>query len=236
MKKVIHKADTRGHSQYDWLDSYHTFSFDEYFDSDRINFGALRVLNDDKVAPGEGFQTHPHKNMEVVSIPLKGKLRHGDSVANIRTIIPGDIQVMSTGSGILHSEYNGSDKESVEFLQIWVFPNKENTPPEYNNYDIRELLRKNELALFISPDGSTLASILQNAWFSMGKFDAGKTIAYKMHGENMGVYIFIIDGKVEVAEETLLKRDGIGIWDISDLKINVIERSDLLLIEVPMIS
>ena len=115
MKKVIHKADTRGHSQYDWLDSYHTFRYDEYFDSDRINFGALRVLNDDKVAPGEGFQTHPHKNMEVVSIPLKGKLRHGDSIANTRTITSGDVQVMSTGSGILHSEYNGSDKEPVEF-------------------------------------------------------------------------------------------------------------------------
>ena len=236
MKKVIHKADTRGHSQYDWLDSYHTFSFDEYFDSDRINFGALRVLNDDKVAPGEGFQTHPHKNMEVVSIPLKGKLRHGDSIANTRTITPGDVQVMSTGSGILHSEYNGSDKEPVEFLQIWVFPDRENTPPEYNNYNIRGLLKKNELALFISPDGSTPASILQNAWFSMGKFDAGKIIDYKIHDKNMGVYIFIIEGKIEVAEEILSKRDGIGIWDVSDLKINIIEHSDLLLIEVPMIS
>ena len=143
---------------------------------------------------------------------------------------------MSTGSGILHSEYNGSDKEPVEFLQIWVFPDRENTPPEYNNYNIRGLLNKNELPLFISPDGSTPASILQNAWFSMGKFDAGKIIDYKIHDKNMGVYIFIIEGKIEVAEEILSKRDGIGIWDVSDLKINIIEHSDLLLIEVPMIS
>lgn len=235
MKKVVDRASSRGYFDHGWLKTYHTFSFADYYNPMRVHFGALRVLNDDWVAPSQGFGMHPHKNMEVVSIPLKGKLRHGDSVANTQTIIPGDIQVMSTGSGILHSEYNGSDKEPVEFLQIWVFPNKENTPPEYNNYDIRGLLRKNELVLFISPDGSTPASILQNAWFSMGKFDAGKTIAYKMHGENMGVYIFIIDGKVEVAEEILLKRDGIGIWDISDLKINVIERSELLLIEVPMI-
>ena len=176
MKKVIHKADTRGHSQYDWLDSYHTFSFDEYFDSDRINFGALRVLNDDKDATRQPFQTHPHKNMEVISIPLKGYLKHGDSVQNTKTITPGDIQVMSTGSGIYHSEYNGSDKEQLEFLQIWVFPRVENTKPEYNNFDIRPLLKPNELALILSPNGKTPASIKQDAWFSMGSFDTEKTI------------------------------------------------------------
>ena len=127
MKKVIHKADTRGHSQYDWLDSYHTFSFDEYFDSNRINFGALRVLNDDKVAPGEGFQTHPHKNMEIVSIPLKGHLQHGDSKKNSRIITVGEIQTMSAGTGIFHSEMNASPVEPVEFLQIWIMPRERNT-------------------------------------------------------------------------------------------------------------
>lgn len=236
MKKVVDRASSRGYFDHGWLKTYHTFSFADYYNPTRVHFGALRVLNDDWVAPSQGFGAHPHKNMEVVSIPLKGKLRHGDSVANTRTITPGDVQVMSTGSGILHSEYNGSDKEPVEFLQIWVFPDRENTPPEYNNYNIRGLLKKNELALFISPDGSTPASILQNAWFSMGKFDAGKIIDYKIHDKNMGVYIFIIEGKVEVAEEILSKRDGVGIWDVSDLKINIIEHSDLLLIEVPMIS
>ena len=134
MKKVIHKADTRGRSLYDWLDSHHTFSFDEYFDSERINFGALRVLNDDRVAPGKGFQTHPHKNMEIVSIPLRGKLEHGDSKKNSRVITVGDIQVMSAGTGIFHSEINGSTTEPVEFLQIWIMPRERNTHPAYNDY------------------------------------------------------------------------------------------------------
>ncbi len=174
-----------------------------------MHFGALRVLNDDWVAPSQGFGAHPHKNMEIVSIPLKGKLRHGDSIANTRTITPGDVQVMSTGSGILHSEYNGSDKEPVEFLQIWVFPDRENTPPEYNNYNIRGLLKKNELALFISPDGSAPASILQNAWFSMENSMQERLLIIKYMIKIWGVYIFIIEGKVEVAEEILSKRDGV---------------------------
>ena len=139
MKKVIHKADTRGHSQHDWLDSYHTFSFDEYFDSDRINFGALRVLNDDKIAPGEGFQTHPHKNMEIITIPLKGHLQHGDSKKNSRIITVGEIQTMSAGTGIFHSEVNASPVEPVEFLQIWIMPKERNTHPVYKDFSIKEL-------------------------------------------------------------------------------------------------
>ena len=174
MKKVIHKADTRGHSQYDWLDSYHTFSFDEYFDSDRINFGALRVLNDDKVAPGEGFQTHPHKNMEIISIPLKGQLQHGDSKKNSRIITVGEIQTMSAGTGIFHSEVNASPVEPVEFLQIWIMPRERNTHPVYKDFSIKELERPNELAVIVSPDGSTPASLLQDTWFSIGKVEAGK--------------------------------------------------------------
>lgn len=147
MKKVIDKADSRGHSLYDWLDSHHTFSFDEYYNARRMNFGALRVLNDDRVAPGKGFGVHPHKNMEIISIPLKGQLKHGDSQKNNRVITPGDIQTMSAGTGIYHSEMNGSDTEPVEFLQIWVMPEKMNTPPAYQDFDIRPLLRKNEMAL-----------------------------------------------------------------------------------------
>ena len=174
MKKVIHKADTRGHSQYDWLDSYHTFSFDEYFDSDRINFGALRVLNDDKVAPGEGFQTHPHKNMEIISIPLKGHLQHGDSKKNSRIITVGEIQTMSAGTGIFHSEMNASPVEPVEILQIWIMPKERNTHPVYKDFSIKELERPNELAVIVSPDGSTPASLLQDTWFSIGKVEAGK--------------------------------------------------------------
>ena len=141
MKTIIDKAASRGYFDHGWLKTHHTFSFADYYNPKRVPFGALRVLNDDWVAPSNGFDTHPHKNMEVVSIPLRGQLRHGDSVENVQTIVPGEIQVMSTGRGIYHSEYNGSDEEPVEFLQIWIFPKKENTPPEYNNYDIRPLLK-----------------------------------------------------------------------------------------------
>ena len=174
MKKVIDKSDSRGHSLYDWLDSHHTFSFDEYYNPRRMNFGALRVLNDDRVAPGKGFGTHPHKNMEIISIPLKGKLKHGDNHQNSRVITPGDIQTMSAGTGIYHSEMNGSDTEAVEFLQIWVMPEKLNTPPAYQDFDVRPLLRKNEMALIVSPDGDAPARLLQQTWFSIGEIEAGK--------------------------------------------------------------
>ena len=234
MKKVIHKADTRGHSKYEWLDSYHTFSFDEYFDSNRINFGALRVLNDDKVAPGEGFQTHPHKNMEIVSIPLKGHLQHGDSKKNSRIITVGEIQTMSAGTGIFHSEVNASPVEPVEFLQIWIIPNVEGTKPEYHNYDIRPLLKRNELATFISPSGNTPAHLLQDAWFSMGTLDAGQSVTYRMHKPRTGVYIFIIEGEINIAGENLSRRDGIGIWDIESVTIEAKSEAQILAIEVAM--
>ncbi|MBC8593894.1 pirin family protein [Oscillospiraceae bacterium N12] len=234
MKKVIHKADTRGRSLNDWLDSHHTFSFDEYFDSDRINFGALRVLNDDRVAPGGGFQTHPHKNMEIVSIPLKGKLEHGDNKKNSRVITVGDIQVMSAGTGIFHSEMNGSKDEPVEFLQIWIMPRERNTHPRYNDYSIRELERKNELALIVSPDGSTPASLLQDTWLSIGKIEAGKKLGYHTHQTHGGVYIFLIEGEIVVDGTVMHRRDGMGIYETNSFEFETLEDSQILLIEVPM--
>lgn len=234
MKKVIHKAETRGRSRHEWLDSHHTFSFDEYFDSDRINFGALRVLNDDRVAPGTGFQTHPHKNMEIVSIPLKGTLAHGDSKKNSRVITVGDIQVMSAGTGIFHSEMNGSKDEVVEFLQIWIMPRERNTHPRYNDYSIRELERKNELALIVSPDGSTPASLLQDTWISTGKIEAGKKLGYHMHQSHAGVYIFLIEGEIVVDETVMQRRDGIGIYETNSFEFETLKDSQILLIEVPM--
>lgn len=234
MKKVIHKADTRGRSLNDWLDSHHTFSFDEYFDSDRINFGALRVLNDDRVAPGGGFQTHPHKNMEIVSIPLKGKLEHGDNKKNSRVITVGDIQVMSAGTGIFHSEMNGSKDEPVEFLQIWIMPRERNTHPRYNDYSIRELERKNELALIVSPDGSTPASLLQDTWLSIGKIEAGKKLGYHTHQTHGGVYIFLIEGEIVVDGTVMHHRDGMGIYETNSFEFETLEDSQILLIEVPM--
>ena len=214
MKKVIHKADTRGRSLYDWLDSHHTFSFDEYFDSERINFGALRVLNDDRVAPGKGFQTHPHKNMEIVSIPLRGKLEHGDSKKNSRVITVGDIQVMSAGTGIFHSEINGSTTEPVEFLQIWIMPRERNTHPAYNDYSIRELERKNELVPIVSPDG--------------------KKLGYHMHQTHGDVYIFLIEGEIVVDGTVLKRRDGMGVYETNSFEIETLKDSHILLIEVPM--
>lgn len=234
MKKIIHKADSRGRSRLDWLDSHHTFSFDDYFDSGRINFGSLRVLNDDRVAPGAGFQTHPHKNMEIVSIPLKGTLEHGDSRKNNSIIGVGDIQVMSAGTGIFHSELNGSKEEVVEFLQIWIMPRERNTRPVYKDFSIRELEKPNELALIISPDGSTPASLLQDAWFSIGKIEAGRKWGYQLHQPRGGVYLFLIEGEVKVGDDVLMRRDGMEIFETSGFELETLKDSHILLIEVPM--
>ena len=191
-------------------------------------------MNDDTVAPREGFDTHPHKNMEVISIPLNGYLRHGDSIQNSETITPGDIQVMSAGTGIFHSEFNDSAERQLEFLQIWIFPREENTKPKYNNYDVRPLLKKNELSLILSPDGETPAAINQDAWFSLGTLDAGLIKEYKLHKKETGVYLFVIEGEVEVNNTTLSKRDGAGFYDTDSITIEVLKDAKVLLMEVPM--
>ena len=235
MKTILHKAATRGHADHGWLDTYHTFSFASYFNPERVHFGALRVLNDDKVAPSEGFGMHPHQNMEVISIPLKGYLRHGDSIENSSVITPGTIQVMSTGTGIYHSEYNDSATEPLEFLQIWVFPKKENTKPKYDNFDIRHAAKRNELSLIVSPEGNAPASILQDAWFSIGKLDKGVKKTYDMRREDTGVYVFVIEGQANVSGTVLSRRDGMGIYDTNSVAIETLEDSEILLIEVPMV-
>lgn len=234
MKMVVDKASSRGYANHGWLKTYHTFSFANYYNPKRVHFGKLRVLNDDTVAPGEGFDMHQHKNMEVISIPLKGFLRHGDSIKNTEVITAGDIQVMSAGTGIYHSEYNDSKSEPLEFLQIWVFPREENTQPRYKSYDIRSLLKKNELSLIISPDGETPASILQDAWFSMGTLDAGQVKEYKLHHKDNGVYLFVIEGEVEVNNTILSRRDGAGFSETDSITIEALKNSTLLLMEVPM--
>lgn len=234
MKLVVDKANTRGYANHGWLKTFHTFSFANYYNPKRMHFGMLRVLNDDTVAPGEGFDMHPHKNMEVVSIPLRGYLRHGDSIKNSEVITQGDVQVMSAGTGIVHSEFNDSRTEPVEFLQIWVFPRKENTSPRYQSYDIRPLLVKNKLAVIISPDGETAASIDQDAWFAMGELEAGQVKEYKLHSRGNGVYLFVIEGEVEVQNTVLSRRDGAGFWETDGITIEVLKQATLLLIEVPM--
>lgn len=234
MKTVLHKSMTRGHTLIDWLDSHHTFSFDQYYDPKRMQFGALRVLNDDKVSPGKGFGVHPHKNMEIVSIPLKGKLQHGDSIENSKVVVPGGIQTMSAGTGIYHSEVNGSTTEPVEFLQIWVIPQQDNTPPRYNDYEVESLKKKNEPYAIISPDGSTPASLLQECWFSLLDLDKEKQTSYTLHSDRSGVYIFLIEGNIRVGDIALNRRDGLGVYETTTIDIAAIDDSFVLLIEVPM--
>lgn len=234
MKVVVDKSNTRGYANHGWLKTHHTFSFANYYNPSRIHFGKLRVLNDDWVAPSEGFDMHPHQNMEVISIPLKGYLRHGDSIKNTNVITPGDIQVMSAGTGIIHSEHNNSSEESLEFLQIWVFPREENTQPAYQDYDIRPLLKKNEISLFLSPNGETPAKINQDAWFSIGELEAGLVKEYKLHSQNNGVYLFVLEGEIEVSNTFLSKRDGAGFWETDHILIEVLKDSRVLLMEVPM--
>ena len=174
------------------------------------------------------------ENMEIISIPLKGKLKHGDSHQNSRVITPGDIQTMSAGTGIYHSEMNGSDTEAVEFLQIWVMPEKLNTPPAYQDFDVRPLLRKNEMALIVSPDGDTPARLLQQTWFSIGEIEAGKKIDYHMHQSHSGVYIFVMEGEVKVDGTILSRRDGMGVYETGSFELETLKDSHILFIEVPM--
>lgn len=234
MKTIIDRSNKRGHSLYEWLDSYHSFSFGNYYNPDKMGFGALRVLNDDIIAPETGFDTHPHKNMEIVTIPLKGELKHGDSKMNERIITPGDIQVMSAGTGIYHSESNPHGSVNAEILQIWILPHTRNTEPNYNDYNIRELLRPNELATLVAPDGSAPGTLLQQAWFSMGTFDAGQDFSYSLHNKQNGIYVFVIEGEAQIENTTLNRRDAMGIYDVDQVKIASKKKSHLLVIEVPL--
>ena len=234
MKTIIDRSNKRGHSLYEWLDSYHSFSFGNYYNPDKMGFGALRVLNDDIIAPETGFDTHPHKNMEIVTIPLKGELKHGDSKMNERIISPGDIQVMSAGTGIYHSESNPHGSVHAEILQIWILPHTRNTEPNYNDYNIRELLKPNELTTLVAPDGSALGTLLQQAWFSMGTFDAGQDFSYSLHNEQNGIYVFVIEGEAQIENTTLNRRDAMGIYDVDQVKIASKKKSHLLVIEVPL--
>ncbi len=234
MKTIIDRSNKRGHSLYEWLDSYHSFSFGNYYNPEKMGFGALRVLNDDIIAPETGFDTHPHKNMEIVTIPLKGELKHGDSKMNERIISPGDIQVMSAGTGIYHSESNPHGSVNAEILQIWILPHTRNTEPNYNDYNIRELLKPNELTTLVAPDGSAPGTLLQQAWFSIGTFDAGQNFSYSFHNKQNGIYVFVIEGEAQIENTTLNRRDAMGIYDVDQVKIASKKKSHLLVIEVPL--
>ncbi|WP_235298136.1 pirin family protein [Portibacter marinus] len=235
MKTVLHRAETRGHANHGWLDSHHTFSFANYYHPERMHFGVLRVLNDDVVQGGKGFGTHPHDNMEIISIPLEGDLEHQDSMSNKAVIKSGDIQVMSAGTGIRHSEYNKNSDSPVRFLQIWMFPNKKNVEPRYDQITLDDQNLSNNLVQILSPHQDDEGVwVHQNAWFSMGKLKKGWSGQYEIKAKGNGLYVFVIDGKVNVAGEELGKRDGFGIWDTAFVEIEVQNDAHVLLMDVPM--
>ncbi len=235
MNTVIHKADTRGNVNHGWLNSYHSFSFANYHNPERMSFGLLRVLNDDRVQEGMGFGTHPHKNMEIISIPLEGDLEHKDSMGNTTVIKEGDVQVMSAGSGISHSEYNKSIVNEVKFLQIWVIPNKENVTPRYDQISTGDIQKENKFYQVLSPNKNDQGVwIHQDAWFYIGKFTKGQSDSYQLKKEGNGVYAFILEGEVEINGEPLSKRDGMGIWDTKSLEVIASSDTRVLLMEVPM--
>jgi redox-sensitive bicupin YhaK (pirin superfamily) len=233
---VLHKADTRGHANHGWLDSHHSFSFANYYNPDRMHFGALRVLNDDRVDPGMGFGTHPHDNMEIISIPLEGDLEHKDSMGNTTVIRNGDIQVMSAGTGIQHSEFNKNSDRLTKFLQIWVFPNKRNVTPRYDQITLNINDRHNKLQQILSPSSDDEGVwIHQDAWFHLGKFDNNFSTNYSLKKKENGVYIFVLKGDVSIDEQKLNERDGLGIWNIENFKITANSQdAEILLMEVPM--
>lgn len=235
MKSVIHKADTRGHANHGWLDTHHTFSFANYYNPERMNFGVLRVLNDDRVAPGRGFSTHPHDNMEIISIPLMGSLEHKDSMGNVAIIEQGDVQLMSAGTGIFHSEYNHKKDEEVRFLQIWMFPNKKDVTPRYDQISLKDVQRINELYQILSPNKDDAGVwVHQDAWFHLGQYDSNKSETYNLKKSGNGVYLFVLEGSIEFEGQTLDKRDGLGVWETEELSFKVNPNSRILLMEVPM--
>ncbi len=235
MNMVLHKNKSRGVADHGWLKSHHTFSFASYYNPDRMGFGTLRVINDDVVEPSMGFGTHPHNNMEIISIPLKGSLKHKDTMGNEHVIAKGEVQAMSAGTGLQHSEYNNSSKESVNFLQIWVKPKKQNIKPNYSQKKFDEKDRLDQFQLVVSPDGQKgSVEINQDAFFSLVSTNPNKELVYSKYSKDNGVYFFVLDGEVDVGSEPLFKRDGLGIVNKDEIKILAKTYSELLIMEVPL--
>ncbi|WP_431610365.1 pirin family protein [Chryseobacterium sp. 'Rf worker isolate 10'] len=233
---VIHRAGSRGKADHGWLLSQHTFSFANYYNPERMHFGVLRVLNDDKVEAGRGFGTHPHDNMEIISIPLEGDLEHKDSMGHTAVIRSGDIQVMSAGTGIMHSEFNKNSDKLVKFLQIWIYPKKRNVTPRYDQITLDKTKSYNQFQQILSPNADDEGVwIHQDAWFHLGTFDQNKETHYQIRKKGNGIYAFILKGSAQIGNETIEERDGFGIWDIQEITIKALkEGTEILLMEVPM--
>ena len=234
MKTILHTANKRGHANFGWLDSHHSFSFGHYYDPEKVQFGVLRVLNDDKISGGSGFGEHPHDNMEIVSIPLYGALEHKDSTGTAEVIRQNDVQIMSAGSGIKHSEYNHYKDRETNFLQVWVVPKKRNIEPRYEQKTFDPAQRLNRLQTVVAPDDANAVWINQHAWFSLGKLEAGKEVVYSPKKEGNGMYVFVLNGSITVGEQQLSIRDAAGIWDTDSITIHADTAAEILLIDVPM--
>jgi len=235
MKTIYHSAETRGNANHGWLKANHSFSFAQYHDPERMNFGALRVLNDDTIAPGKGFGTHPHDNMEIITIPLKGDLEHKDSMGNVGAINEGEIQVMSAGTGVYHSEYNKSQDKPINLLQLWVIPKTRNVKPRYDQKSLREYKRPNTFYQVLSPNQDDDGMwIHQDAWFHMGEFNRTTETEYITKKQGNGVYIFVIEGTFKLGDQKLNQRDAMGVWEANKISFVAQPDSKVLLVEVPM--
>lgn len=235
MKTIYHAADSRGYADHGWLKSHHTFSFANYYDPERVHFGTLRVLNDDQVEGGRGFGSHPHNDMEIISIPLEGDLEHRDNMGGGGVINKGDIQVITAGTGVTHSEFNANADRPVKFLQIWVLPRAKGLHPRYDQMRIGDFAKPNDFQQIVSPDSDDEGLwINQDAWFNLAVFDKGIAKEYKLNKSGNGVYIFIIKGKAKVGDQVLNRRDGLGVWDTESLTLEALEDSEVLLMEIPM--
>ncbi|MEL6131789.1 MAG: pirin family protein [Bacteroidota bacterium] len=233
-KKVLHRADTRGGANHGWLKTFHSFSFASWYDPRRMGFGALRVLNDDQVAPSMGFDFHPHSDMEIISIPLEGALRHRDNMGNETVIKSTDVQLMSAGKGVFHEEYNASTDDDVKFLQIWVFPREKGIDFRYDQKTFEAADRVNKWQTLVSPEDDGAVTIMQDAWFSRTTLEAGKELSYTLKGKNTGVYLLMLEGEAEVAGEALVRRDALALWELDHVDLQATADADILLLEVPM--
>jgi redox-sensitive bicupin YhaK (pirin superfamily) len=235
MKIIFHRSDSRGIADHGWLHSRHTFSFANYYNPDRMGFGKLRVLNDDIVEPSMGFGTHPHDNMEIVSIPISGTLRHEDSMGNQHIIESGEVQIMSAGTGVTHSEYNNSDVDQVNFLQIWVMPKKLDIKPRYEQkrFDVEK--KRNQFQIVVSPDGEKESiSINQDVYFTLIDLDKDCSISYQLRNSDNGVYIFMISGSVMLGDQYLDERDGVEVSNTLSVTLLARTSTQLLFIETPI--
>ncbi len=237
MKKVLYPSETRGKAEMAWLKARYSFSFANFYDPERLQFGMLRVLNDDVIGSGMGFGGHPHDNMEIITIPQLGSLKHKDSLGNEGIITTGEIQVMSAGTGVEHSEINASKTEPISLFQIWIFPEIKNAEPRYDQKNIQAALIANKLNTIVKPKGKANENELwinQQAYLSLGEFSENTDLTYTLHSENHGAYIFVIDGTVRVYNEELNKRDAIGVYQTDIVNLSVSKESKVLLIEVPL--